>query len=127
MFFFDAEKRQRQGSPQIGDTMYCVIEHLYYDKAIQVAPFLEYVVFAGSVKRLITVRRTDIELVGKGPDGYILLEYRRLQDIGKSVFYTASEAAALAERMTADHEARWGWSDAPLRRPWEHLLKGVAQ
>lgn len=107
--------------PPLGTKMYCVVEHLYYVKGVA-APLLEYCVFEGEVARLITIRYTDIELCGKGPNGYVELHYYRVSEIGKKVFYTQQEAVQLAKEMTERYERIWGWEGAPwvpLRRPWE--------
>lgn len=50
----------------------------------------------------------------------------KLDDIGKKLFYTAAEAAALAKSMTEKYERTWGWIGAPeipMARPWEKLLE----
>lgn len=113
--------------PPVGTTMYCVKEHLYYEGG-RTGPKMEHVVFCGEVVEHFGGSRQEFRLCGKkGLDGCIKLAFHTLQDIGKSVFFTAREAAELAERMTKDYERRWAWTarwgDIPLRRPWEHLLQ----
>ena len=109
--------------PTIGTTMYCVREHLYY-KPDRTSPYMEYVVCAGRVKGYIEGGYVQIVLVLKNA-GANNMDYPRLSDIGKKVFYTAREAALLAKAMTEDYERRWGWmaTEIPLRRPWAELLK----
>lgn len=61
-----------------------------------------------------------------GPDGFPQPGYYKLDDIGKKLFYTAAEAAALAKSMTEKYERTWGWIGAPeipMARPWEKLLE----
>lgn len=66
------------------------------------------------------------ELLFTGPDGFPQPGYYKLDDIGKKLFYTAAEAAALAKSMTEKYERTWGWIGAPeipMARPWEKLLE----
>ncbi len=125
MFFFFDEAQKRRGAPPIGTMLYVVREHLYYTDG-RASPLLEYVVCAGELRRLIEGKRVSMELVLKNA-GSTNLAYPRVGDIGKTAFYTAQEAAALAKQMTEDYEKRWSWTarwgDVPLRRPWEELLK----
>ena len=110
--------------PPVGTEMFCVIEHLYYDREKRTAPFLEYCVLSGKIKRYNELHRVEMVLVGPGPDKHIEMVSRNLKDIGTKVFYSAKDAALLAKRMTEDYERRWGWTGETLRRPWEHLLEG---
>ncbi len=112
--------------PDIGTTMYTVWEHLYYDRSVRTGPLMEYVVCEGKVTGFFEGSWLDIKLRGPNADGHLTPYTRRLQDIGRTVFYTEREAAELARRKTEDYERRWGWvgsPDIPLRRPWEVLLK----
>jgi hypothetical protein len=119
----DNEKRNY---PPVGTIMYCVREHMYYVPG-RAGPKTEYVVFCGEVTGHLGGNRKEFRLRGKSADGYIVITYPMLQDIGERYFYTAREAAELARSMTEDYERRWAWTerwgDVPLRRPWEHLLK----
>ena len=69
---------------------------------------------------------TEVCLLFTGPDGFPQPGYYKLDDIGKKLFYTAAEAAALAKSMTEKYERTWGWIGAPeipMARPWEKLLE----
>ena len=120
MFFFDIEK------PPIGTVLFTVHEHLYH-KTGRVGPFEEYVVFAGEVMEHLPGPRKLMRLAGPSPEGYTLLDYRSVFDLGKTVFFSEREAALLAKAKTEEYERRWGWAEkygeVPLRRPWENLLK----
>jgi hypothetical protein len=124
--------KEKRNFPPVGTAMYCVREHLYYVPG-RAGPKLEYTVFSGEVAEHLGGPRQEFRLCGKDANGHISLEYPRLQDIGKTVFYTAREAAELARSMTEDYERRWAWitrwggDDIPLRRPWEHLLEEGAE
>jgi hypothetical protein len=100
----EAKKVKRKGYPPIGTAMYCVREHLYREPG-RAGPKMEYVAFCGEVVAYL---------------------YPVVQDVGEKVFYTAREAAELAQSMTEDYERRWAWTarwgDVPLRRPWKNLL-----
>lgn len=117
---------KRQTRPPLGTTMFCVLEHLYYIPG-RAGPDKEFVVFEGKITGYHEGGWVDMELRGRGPEGYPETAHRRLQDIGTKVFHTAVEAAVLARDMTEDYERRWAWTerwgDVPLRRPWERLLK----
>ena len=116
----------KENIPEIGTTMYCVTEHYYYKPGFT-APFMEYVVQAGQVKRILEQAKPEIELCGKGPDGPLEVEYRKIRDIGRKVFYTAREAAMLAKHMTEEYERERFWSaNVPMRRTWERLLNESA-
>lgn len=114
----------RTNEPEIGTKVYFVAEHLYYVKG-HAGPILEYCVCWGKVKGFF--RRGYLEMIvsGKGSDGKVRLSYFKLTDIGKKVFFTPEEAAALAKSMMERYEKAWGWlgaPDIPLRRPWAALL-----
>lgn len=110
--------------PEIGTKMYSVHEHLYHISG-HAAPLVEYVVCEAAVTGFFTKRYTEVILLGKNPDGGNTPFYYKLQEIGKSLFYTAKEAAEHAKLLTENYEHTWGWTGAPyipMRRPWEHLL-----
>ena len=120
MFFFDAE------DPPVGTMLYTVHEHLYR-KPGRTGPFEEYVVFAGEITEHLPGPKKLMRLDGPTPEGRIICDYRSFFDIGKTVFFTAREAALLAREKTEEYERRWAWTekygDVPLRRTWENLLK----
>ncbi|MEY8536755.1 hypothetical protein AALH30_25110 [Blautia pseudococcoides] len=110
--------------PEIGTRMYSVHEHLYYIKDYP-APLLEYVVCVAEVTGFYTQGYTEVCLTGKNPDGHNMPYRYPLNKIGKSIFYTAKEAAEYAKVLTERYEHTWGWlgaPDIPMRRSWETLL-----
>lgn len=101
--------------------MYAVFEHLYYIPN-HAGPIMEYCVCKGTVRGFFTGGYTEVCLLFIGPDGFPKPGHFRLDDIGKKLFYTAAEAAALAESMTEKYKLAWGWigpPDIPMARPWE--------
>ena len=110
--------------PTIGETLYVVREHLYYQVG-HAGPLLEYVVCEGKLRDFIEGKYVQMMLLLRGA-GANNLAYPKLNDLGKTVFRTVREAALLAKEMTEDYERRWAftarWGDIPLRRPWEDLL-----
>lgn len=107
------EKRR----PEIGAKMYFTQERLYYDRAIQTAPFLEYCVCEGTVYKYIGQNDTEMCLLCDGA-----LSYFKLSSIGKTVFHSAKEAALAAKARTERHERTWGCTGEPsLRRTWSRL------
>ena len=114
-------KRER---PVIGTQMYHVNEHLYYIKN-HAGPILEYVVCNAVVKSSYLSIDTEVCLTGKDSDGYNTPYRYPLNKIGKSLFYTAKDAAEYAKVLTERYEHAWGWlgePDIPMRRSWETLL-----
>lgn len=110
--------------PEIGIKMYSVHEHLYYIKN-HAGPILEYVVCNAVVTGFYTMGYTEVCLTGKDPDGYNTPYRYPLNKIGKSIFYTAKEAAEHAKLLTERYEHAWRWlgaPDIPMRRSWETLL-----
>lgn len=112
--------------PEIGAELYAVFEHLYSSKSAPGRALKEYCVCKGTVRGFYTGSYTDVCMLFQGPEGYPLLSYYKLEDIGKKLFYTAADAAELARRMTEKFERIWGWIGAPefpMARPWEDLLE----
>lgn len=111
--------------PEIVTEMYAVFEHLYSVQN-RAGPLLEYCVCKGTVRGFFTGGYTEVRLLFTGPGGFPQPGYYKLDDIGKKLFYTAAEAAALAKSMTEKYERTWGWIGAPeipMARPWEKLLE----
>ena len=124
MFFFD------DNDPPIGTELYAVHRHLFY-KPGRTGPFEEFVVFAGKIREHLPGPKKLMRLEGFTPEGHTILDYRSLDDIGKTVFTTAREAAVLALKKTEDYERIWAWTekygDVPMRRTWESLLEGGSE
>lgn len=112
-------KRDR---PPVGSVLYDVHEHLYYipDHA---GPVKEYVVAAGEVTGFFEGGYVEVCLCGRVADR-IIPRRRKLSEIGKTVFYTAREAANYAKDLTDKYERTWSGisNDPPMRRTWEHFL-----
>lgn len=110
--------------PDIGTKMYSLHEHMYYVK-YRAAPLIEYCVCEAEVTGFFRSGYTEICMTGLSPDGYRTPYRYKLCDIGLRVFYTAREAAYLAQEITEKFERTWGWmgeADASLRRSWEKYL-----
>lgn len=110
-------------NPQHGDTVYAVLEHLYYpDPGKTAFVAKEYTVCEGEIKCIFEYensRHSDARVLFQGPEPHrTTLRQPRLSDFGKKVFYDRADAVALAERMTDDYERRWAWTGETLRRPW---------
>lgn len=102
--------------------MYSVHEHLYYIKD-RTAPVLEYCVCEAKVTGFYKGGYTEICLVGPNPGGFQTPYRYKLSEIGRKLFFTARDAAALAKQMTETYEHTWGWmNDPPMRRTWEKYL-----
>lgn len=115
--------------PKIGTKMWDVHENLYYDKSIKPAPLVEYVVTEGEVTGYFEGGYVEICMTGPVPRGDLSFPVPRrhkLSYIGKRVFYTAREAALLAQELTEKYERTWDWTkNPPLRRTWEQYLEEV--
>ena len=118
---------KKQKRPEIGTIMWDVHENLYDDRAVSAAPLKEYVVTPGEVKGFFEGGYVDMRLVGpipKGDRSFPTPRYHKVSNIGKTVFYTAHEAAELAKKMTEDYDKAWRWTDdPPMRRTWEKYLE----
>lgn len=111
---------KRGHRPEVGAEMYFVVESRYYVKSVQTAPFLEYCVCEGTLRKFIDQNQTEMCLIYDGS-----LHYFNLAAIGEKVFHTPQEAALLAKEMTEKYERSWMWTGDPLlRRTWAHLLEG---
>ncbi len=113
---------KREDWPKIGTQLYFVCEHIYNTED-RIAN-KEYVICSGKVTGYNeNGRLTLMRIVGPGPDGYLSISYCRPQEIGIKVFYSAKEAAELAERMTGQEDKVWGAMEPPMHRPWANLLE----
>lgn len=111
--------------PDTGTKMYLVHEHLYYIEG-HAAPVLEYCVCEAKVTGFFQGSYTEVCLIGLSPKGFTTLYRYKLSEIGTRVFYTAQEAAKLAQKMTEKYENTWRWlgkPDIPMRRTWEKYYK----
>jgi hypothetical protein len=118
----------KQKRPEIGTVMWDVHENLYYDKIVDVAPLIEYVVTSAPITGYYEGGFVEICMVGPVPDGDRSFPYprrHRLSDLGnKIVFTTAREAAIYAQELTEKYERTWAWClKQPLRRTWEKYLE----
>lgn len=108
-------------APPIGTILYVVQEHLYYEKDKRTSPFREYAVCPGTLKEIRPIRKqTELRIVVDNKQANNVA-YLRLNDVGKTWFYTAREAALVAKSLTEKEEQRFPWN-APMRRSWEKLL-----
>lgn len=108
--------------PAVGDVLYFAAEHLYYVPGCA-SPLKEYCVYPATVTGFL-VKQNEIRLVGETPLNRGSVYYFRLRDIGRTIFYTAKEAAMRAATLTAEYEEIWGHIEEPLRRSWACLLDG---
>lgn len=108
---------------KIGDIFWLVVEHLY---TTQDGLFVkkEYCVTSGTVSKLLS-RWDEMVLTGPGPDGYNLMHYYKLKDIGKRIFRTRKEAALYARELTEKNDRVWAdiMGEEPMRRTWEKHLE----
>ena len=108
---------------KVGDIFWLVVEHLY---TTQDGLFVkkEYRVTSGTVSKLLS-RWDEMVLTGPGPDGYNLMHYYKLKDIGKQIFRTRKEAALYARELTEKNDRVWAdiMGEEPMRRTWEKHLE----
>lgn len=102
----------------IGETLYSVHEHRYYDKSIKPAPLLEYIIAKGTAIRFIKGGYTQI-VIRAEVDCVTELYFYKTTELGKTFFRKYEDAVQLAMRMTEEHERVWGWCDGKLRKPWQ--------
>ena len=118
--------KKKEKRPAIGTVMWDVHENLYYDKSLRTAPLAEYVVTPGKVTGFFEGSYVEVKLSGpipKGDRSFPTPRHHKLYEIGKTVFYTAREAAELARKRTEEKEKSWAWTgEPPMRRTWEKYL-----
>lgn len=102
----------------IGETLYSVHEHLYYDKNISPAPLLEYIVVDGKVVRFVKGGYTQV-VIRAEVDHVTKLYFFKTTELEKTFFRKYKDALQLAIRRTEEHERAWGWCEGKLRRNWE--------
>lgn len=115
----------RQKRPEIGTVMWDVHENLYYGGERIVST--EYVVTSAPVTGFWEGGFVEICMTGPVPHGdhsFPTPRRHKLSDIGKTVFYTAREAALYAKKKTEKYERTWGrFLKQPLRRTWGKYLE----
>lgn len=88
---------------KIGDILYSVHEHLYYDWNIQVAPLKEYIVVEGKAVRFIKGGYTQVE-INATVDHVLQVYYYKPSDLGKCLFRKYEDAVQSAIRVTDKYE-----------------------
>lgn len=121
IFFDDSppQSSSQKGKIRIGEILYSVHEHLYYDKSVRTAPFLEYIIAEGKAVRFITGGYTQV-VIHAEVDHILKVYHYKISDLGKSFFRKYEDAVRVAARTTEEYERAWGWCDGKLRRPWEN-------
>ena len=104
---------------KIGDILYSVHEHLYYDKSIKDAPFFEYIVVKGEAVRFIKGGYTQV-VIHAEVDHVLEVYFYKISGLEKSFFRKYEDAVRAAIRATEEYERVWGWCDGKLRRSWEN-------
>ena len=108
--------------PKIGDTLWGVWEHRYYNDRRLVE--LEYVVYPVKITRFFKGRYVDAHCVGINTDGYTVVHWVAVKKIGKTVFYNAADAAKYAAVMSDYYDKHHSFGGVPIRRTqWEHFLR----
>lgn len=127
MFWFFFKDNSLKGMSKkekikIGDILYSVHEHLYYDRNIQAAPIKEYIVVEGKAVRFIKGGYTQVAIHAE-VDHVLNVYYYKPSDFEKCLFRKYEDAVQAAICMTEEYERVWGWCDGRLRRPWENKDK----
>lgn len=101
----------------IGDTVYLVVEHLYYVPG-RAAPLFEYRIVKGTVAELIIGGYTQAK-VRTIEDGIVNLHYPNVAGFGKTFFGDYDSAVEHAEQLAEDYDNTWsGINGETIRRPW---------
>lgn len=123
--FFECSSSQRKirkkhfTNIKIGDILYSVHEHLYYDKSVQDAPFIEYIVVKGKAVRFIKGGYTQV-VIHAEVDHILKVYFYKISDLEKSFFRKYEDAVRAAIHATEEYERVWGRFYGKLRRPWEN-------
>lgn len=108
--------------PKIGDTLWGVWEHRYYNEKRLVE--LEYVVYPVKITRFFKGKNVDAHCVGVDVDGHTAVHWVAVKSIGKTVFYNPTDAAKYAEAMSDYYDKHYAFGGTPIRRTqWEHFLE----
>ena len=108
--------------PKIGDTLWGVWEHRYYNEKRLVE--LEYVVCPVKITGFFRGKYVDAHCVGVDVDGHTTVHWVAVKNIGKTAFYNATDAAKYAEAMSDYYDKHYAFSGTPIRRTqWEHFLE----
>ena len=103
--------------PKIGDTLWGVWEHRYYNEKRLVE--LEYVVYPVKITRFFKEKYVDAHCVGVDVDGH-----PAVKSIGKSVFSNAVDAAKFAAEMSDYYDKHYSFGGKQIKRTqWEHFLE----
>lgn len=107
--------------PKIGDTLWGVWEHRYYNERRLVE--LEYVVYPVKITRFFRGRYVDAHCVGINTDDYSVIHWVPVKSIGKTVFYNPVDAARYAAAMSDYYDKHCAFGSKPIKRTqWEHFL-----
>ena len=108
--------------PKIGDTLWGVWEHLYYNEKRLVE--LEYVVYPVKITRFFKGKYVDAHCAGVDVDGHTTVHWIAVKNIGKTAFYNPTDAAKHAEAMSDYYDKHYAFGGTPIRRTqWEHFLE----
>lgn len=106
---------------KIGDTLWGVWEHRYYNERHLVE--LEYVVYPVKITSFFKRKYTDAYCVGVDVDGYTAVHWVAVKSIGKTVFYNPTDAARYAAAMSDYYDKHYAFGGKQIRRAqWEHFL-----
>lgn len=108
--------------PKIGDILWGVWEHRYRNDAGLIK--MEYVVYPVKVTHFFTGSYVDMHCVGMNTDGYTVVHWNPMNNVGKSVFTNPKDAAKLAAIMSDYFDQHWSFGGSLIRRTqWEGYLK----
>lgn len=108
--------------PKIGDTLWGVWEHRYYNENRLVE--LEYVVYPVKITRFFKGKYVDAHCVGVDVDGHTAVHWVAVKSIGKSVFSNAVDAAKYAAEMSDYYDKHYSFGGKQIKRTqWEHFLE----
>lgn len=108
--------------PKIGNTLWGVWEHRYYNEKRLVE--LEYVVYHVKITRFFKGKYVDAHCVGVDVDGHTAVHWVAVKSIGKSVFSNAVDAAKYAAEMSDYYDKHYSFGGKQIKRTqWEHFLE----
>lgn len=106
-----------------GDTVYLLVEHLYYVDG-RAAPLFEYRIVKGTVVELILGGYTQAK-VRTVEDGIVCLHYPNCAGFGKTFFADYESAVKYGEFVAEKYDDMWsGINGETIRRPWREGTDG---
>ena len=122
-------RKQLEEAFPIGTKVYVCCEHLYKRDSGRILTTVEYVVCEGRIFNYFMLKSYNlIRVIYIDPEGHFNIECYETKQMNEYFWLKPKGAAEKAKRLTERYERVWGGmgypGEYPLRRTWEHYLRG---